>query len=101
MNNFRIIQTQAFSADNPLPYEVEEYRKVWYLPWMVWRPLREQFVPPFTFRSAIMRFQTPREAKLHIEQLLVIRGRQQAEQKIRIDEQAQSQLLPRVVEVFR
>jgi hypothetical protein len=95
MNNFRIVQTQLLTE--ALPYEIEELIRVWYLPWLVWRPLREQFVLPLTFRPAIRRFQTPREVNLYLDLLVVARGRQQAEQVLRLDEVRQMQQLPYVV----
>ena len=96
MTNFRILHSQLLSE--PLPYEVEELIKVWYRFQPVWRPVREQFVPPFTLKAAIKRFQTPREAGLYIERRLATRQQQLEEVKLRHEEQRQKQKLPRVVQ---
>jgi hypothetical protein len=98
MTNFRIVQTQLLSE--PLPYEVEKLTRVWYLPRPVWRPVKEQFVQPFTFKPAVKRFQTPREAGLYIEHFLAVERQQKAAEKLRVEEQLQMQKLPRIVQEF-
>ena len=99
MNNFRIIQTQTLTQ--VLPYEVEEYCRVWFLPWPVWCKLRDLTLTRSFGCAGAMRFQTPREARLYIEHLQVIRAQQQAEQIKFEDERYQRQRLPRVVEVLK
>lgn len=98
MTNFRILQTQLLSE--PLPYEVEELIQVWYRFRPVWRSVREQFVPPFTLRATIRRFQTPREAGLYIERRLAARQKQLEEGELRHEEQHQKQKLPRIVQEY-
>ena len=99
MNNFRIVQTQTLTQ--VLPYEIEEYRRVWFLPWPVWRKLKDLTLTRGFGCTVAMRFQTPREARLHIEHLQVIRAQQQVEQIKFEDERCQRQHLPRVVEVLK
>lgn len=98
MSQFRITQTQPLTR--ALPYEVEECHRVWFLPWTVWRSLRE---PTFTGRSYQMtprRFQTPQEAQLFAERILDLRNSQEAALLCAQDEQRQQQQLPRVVQVI-
>lgn len=99
MKDFRIIQTQPLT--HVLPYEAQEYRKVWYLPRPVWRTLKD-FATLSTFQWPVaIRFQTPREARYYIENLLMMRVREQAERAQREEEQAQRQQLPRVIETLK
>ena len=98
MNEFRIIQTQALT--NVLPYEVEEYRQVWYWLRPLWRPVQERSFRRGRYRMAPRRFQTPGEAKLFTEQLLMLRATRQAEQAQQQEERRQRRHLPRVVQVL-
>lgn len=102
MSKFRITQTQALSQ--PLPYEVEERRRVWYLPWPVWRPLKKWARDYKGSRVLIERFRTPQEARARIEQMVSLRARQQAKrhahQQRATAERQQREQLPRVVEVL-
>jgi hypothetical protein len=99
MSEFRITQTQALSQ--LLPYEVEELRRVWYLPWPVWRPLKKRVRGYKGSRVATERFRTPQEARLRIEQMVSLRAKRQASQQRAAAEQQQREQLPRVVEVLR
>lgn len=99
MSEFRIIQTQALSQ--PLPYEVEELRRVWYLPWPVWRSLQKRARDYQGTRVRTERFRTPQEARLRIEQLVAVRAKRQAKQQREAAERQQRGQLPRVVEVLR
>ena len=98
MNEFRIIQTQALT--NVLPYEVEEYRQVWYWLRPLWRPVQERSFRRGKYRMSPRRFQTPGEAQLFTEQLLVLRATKQAGQDQLREEQRQRRKLPRVVQVL-
>jgi hypothetical protein len=104
MSEFRIIQTQALSQ--LLPYEVEERRRVWYLPWPVWRPLKKRAKDYKGSRVLTeQRFRTPQEARIRIEQMMSLRAKQQAKrqahQQRTAAERRQREQLPRVVEVLR
>ncbi len=98
ISEFRIIQTQTLT--NVLPYEVEECRRVWY--WMrpLWRPVQERSFKRGSYRMSPRRFQTPGEARLFTEQLLVFRATRQAEQDQHQEERRQRRKLPRVVQVL-
>ena len=98
MNEFRIIQTQALT--NVMPYEVEEYRQVWYWPRPLWRSVQERVFKAGNYRMLPRRFQTPNEAQLFTEQLLAVRAVRQAEQDQQQAEQLQRQKLPRVIQVL-
>ncbi|GAB3852055.1 hypothetical protein GCM10028822_19350 [Hymenobacter terrigena] len=99
MNQFRITQTRPLT--NVLPYEVEECHRVWFLPWSVWRPLKERKYTGSSYRMAPRRFQTPQEAQLFTEQMIALRMSQEAEQLRAQDERRQRQQLPRVVQVLQ
>lgn len=98
MNKFRIIQTRPLT--DVLPYEVEEYQRVWFIPWKVWRSLQERKFNGRSYRMASRRFQTTKEAQLFTEQLLALRTSQQAEQRRSHEERHQRRQLPRVVQVL-
>ena len=98
MNAFRIIQTQALT--NVLPYEMEEHRRVWYWPRPLWRPVQERVFKCGNYRMLPRRFQTPNEAQLFTEQLLVLRAVRQAERDQQQAEQRQRRELPRVIQVL-
>jgi hypothetical protein len=98
MNKFRITQTQPLT--HVLPYEVEECHRMWFLPWVVWRPLKE---PKFTgrrYRMVPRRFQTPQEAQVFAAHMVALRTSQVAEQARALDERRQRQQLPRVIQVL-
>jgi hypothetical protein len=97
MNQFRIIQTQPLT--HVLPYEIEECHRVWYLPWTLWRPLKERTFIGNGYRMVPRRFQTPQEAQAFAERLLALRANQEAKQQRLLDEQRQRRQLPRVVQV--
>jgi hypothetical protein len=97
MNKFRITQTQL--TTNVLPYEVEECCPMLFLPWTVWRPLKERTFTGSGYRMFPRRFRTPQEAQVFIEHMLTLRASQKAEQLQLLDEQRQRQQLPRVVQV--
>jgi hypothetical protein len=103
MSEFRIIQTRALSQ--LLPYEVEELRRVWYLPWPVWRPLKKRAKDYNGSHVLTERFRTPQEARVRIEQMGALRAKQQAKrqasQQRAAAERQQREQLPRVVEVLR
>ncbi|GAB3873920.1 hypothetical protein GCM10028824_26330 [Hymenobacter segetis] len=98
MNKFRITQTRPLT--NVLPYEVEECRQLWFLPWTVWRPLQERKFTGRSYRMTPRRFQTPQEAQVFTEQMLALRTSQEAEQRRSQDERHQRRQLPRVVQVL-
>jgi hypothetical protein len=98
MSEFRIIQSQPDTY--PLPYEVEERRRVWYLPWLTWRKMREQVISRYFYKTAVKRFQTPREARHYIEQLLLLRAQRQAEREEAQARQQQQRQFPLVIEVM-
>ena len=98
MNEFRIIQTHALT--NVLPYEVEECRRVWYWPRPLWRLVQERVFKRDNYRMLPRRFQTPHEAQLFTEQLLVLRAVRQAERDHQQAEQRQRRELPRVIQVL-
>lgn len=99
MNEFRIIQTQPLTKAYVLPYEVQEYRRVWYLPWPKWCPLKERSGCD-AYGESKKRFQNLTEARLYIEQRLAARAVREQEQAQRQEEQRQQVQLPRVIEVF-
>ena len=99
MRDFRIIQTKPLT--HMLPYQVEERRRVWYLPWPVWRSLKERAGERGSaFRANPRRFQSPIEARQCIERRQTKRVRQQAVQDLQQEEQRERRQLPRVVEVL-
>jgi hypothetical protein len=98
MNKFRITQTQLLT--NVLPYEVEEYCPILFLPWSVWCPLQERTFTGRGYRMSARRFHSPQEAQAFIEHMVALRTSQKAEEIQLLDEQRQRQQLPRVVQVF-
>ena len=98
MNKFRIIQTQPLTS--VLPYEVEECRRMWFLPWTMWRSLQERTFTGRGYRISPRRFQSLHEAQNFAERILTLRIDQDAEQTRLIEEQRQRQQLPRVIQVI-
>ena len=98
MNEFRIIQTQALT--NVLPYEIEEYRQVWYWLRPLWQPVQERVFKCGNYRMSPRRFQTPNEAQLVAEQLLELRAIRQAERNQQEEGRRQRRELPRVIQVL-
>ena len=98
MTKFRITQTQPLTS--MLPYEVEEGHRLWFLPWTVWRPLKERTFVGRRHRTAPRRFQTLQEAQAFAERMRALRTDQAAAQACLLDEQSQRRRLPRVVHVL-
>ena len=98
MNKLRITQTQPLTS--VLPYEVEECRRMWFLPWTMWRSLQERTFTGRGYLMCIRRFQTPREAQLFTEHMLALRTSQDIEAVRLLDEQRQRKQLPQVIQVL-
>jgi hypothetical protein len=98
MHEFRIIQTRPLTSI--LPYEVEQSRQVWYLPWPIWRSMQERVFGRDTHQRAPRRFQTTTEAQHFIEMVMQQYAYKQAEQERGLAEQRQRKHVPRVVQVF-
>lgn len=98
MSKFRIVQTKPLTY--ALPYQVEERCRVWFLPWPVWRSLKEREYSGRKYRLTPRHFQSPEEAQVFTEQVLARRASRLAMKARRLDEQRQLQQLPRVVRVL-
>jgi hypothetical protein len=98
MNEFRIVQIEPLT--HPLPYAIEERRRVWYSPWPRWRLVKEWEGLFGGWRVPLLRFQTPAQARLHIEQRLAAYAYQQLVQEQKKEEKQASKQLPRVIEVL-
>jgi hypothetical protein len=98
MNEFRIVQVEPLT--HPLPYAVEERRQVWYLPWPTWRFVKEWNSQLWSWRVPMIKFQTPAQARLHIEQRMEMYAKQQLFREQKTEEKQQRQQLPRVIEVL-
>ncbi|MDO7874084.1 hypothetical protein Q5H93_05015 [Hymenobacter sp. ASUV-10] len=99
MNEFRIVQVEPLT--HPLPYAVEERRKVWCSFWSRWQFLKEWTDLPWRWRVPLLKFQTPALARLHIDQRMARQAEQQLLQEQKKLEKQQRQQLPRVIEVLR
>lgn len=95
MNEFRIIQTQPLTE--MLPFIIQERRKVWYLPWPVWCPIKEWSAKKSTYRAGPRKFQSLEEARRHIERRQIARAKRQALQ----EHYTQQQELPRVIQLLK
>ncbi|KUG09458.1 hypothetical protein [Solirubrum puertoriconensis] len=96
MNTFRIVQVGPLSGVQP--FQVEERRSVWYLPWSKWQTLKHRSYGHFKTRTSPARFQTVEEARTFIDHVqqkrAAIRARRRNEQAAR----KQLEHFPRVVE---
>jgi hypothetical protein len=92
MNEFRIIQTQPLTE--ALPFIIQERRQVWYLPWPIWRSIKEWTAKKNTW-SAPRKFQSLDEAHRHIERRQAARAKRHAQQKY----YTRQQELPRVIQL--
>jgi hypothetical protein len=95
MNEFRIIQIQPLTE--VLPFIVEERRQVWYLPWPVWRPIKEWSSEKSSYWAAPRKFQSIEEARRHIERRQIARAKRKAQQQ----HYSQKEQLPRVIQLLK
>jgi hypothetical protein len=84
MHAFRIIQKRPLTS--LLPYEVEQRRWIWYLPWPVWCSVQDRTYARVGFGQTPLRFQTSTEAQSFIETVVQQYAFQQAYRALLLEE---------------